>query len=154
MGEKGKILIKTKRKKYINIRFASDFKFENFESHRGFENTLAVAQEKVPQIEELETNLMFSDMIDSANLDIDEKVLLNFYMQRDNIDSSWNTKYIEYHKEKFGNKITKQAVYNRLFRLQRKIWNVYTKKFNIPFYDNRFRFINNSNTRKSQNTNK
>jgi hypothetical protein len=150
MGEKGKIIIKTKRKKYIKIKFASELKSASKDDRCGFENVLAVAQESVSELEELETNSVFSEIIASANLDADEKVLLNLYMQRDNIQNNWNLKYFEYHKLKFGKSITKQAIYNKLFKTQRKIWSIYTKKFNLPYQDDRLRFLNNSNTRKSK----
>lgn len=144
-----KINLKRQRKKYKHFIFATDI----VDSKRTNFFDLAT-DKKVKSVEEIaidkEHDHTIAEIFMKANLDEDELYVIKSYMERDNLNTTWNSDCIEYFKNKYNRSFSKQAIHNKLFKIQRKLWCIYSKKQNLPIYDKNLLFLHNASTRNAE----
>lgn len=130
--------LKTKRRKNFCIN-ESDI----FGNKKNKLNMESMAFEKINYDESLEheeakdcINKLFLE----SDLTQDEIYLMNQYMRRDIDSPTWNAKYRENFEKINGKKISKQGVFCKLAKIQRKMWATYSKIKNVPFFDRSNKF--------------
>jgi len=148
-SEGHKLHVKRQRKKYKHFISVSDIvadKKNNF-----FD--LAADHSYVSADEHLmnkEHDMVISQVFTEANLDEDERFIIKSYMGRDNLNVTWNSDCIEFYKSKYNRSISKQAIHNKLFKIQRKLWAIYSKKCDLNFFDKSLLFLHNASTRNAE----
>lgn len=81
-----------------------------------------------------------SKLFSESNLTKDEMLLINKYMHRDIDSPSWNAEYREIFEQNNGRKISKQGVFCKLAKIQRKMWATYSKIRKVPMFDSSNKF--------------
>ena len=144
-GENSKIYISQNRKRKLYAKNYTDISKQDLNYH--FQN-LAVSKLD-DSLEQAESVKIIKDIISKIKMDEDDMTLFSVFIERDSLDKNWNKKYMNYFIDKYNKTITKQAIYNKLFKIQKKIWVEYAKNFGIPTDNFNYIFLNNSATRQS-----
>ena len=148
-SEGHKVNLKRHRKKYKHFISVTDIvadKKNNFFELSADQDALPAHQHLINKEHENVVAQVFAE----ANLDEDECFIIKSYMQRDNLNLSWNADCIEFFKSKYNRSLRKQAIHNKLFKIQRKLWVIYSKKYGLTFYDKNLLFLHNASTRNAE----
>ena len=146
-GEGSKIILRKNRKKNKITALASEICSEKGREDKIMSSAVSREVSGIEKVIESENSEIINNILHQVNLDADEKYLISNYMMRDQIDNNWNNKYLEYYKSKYNKSISKQAVHNKLFKIQRKLWQIYCDKTKTKLNDSRYLFLNNAATR-------
>lgn len=87
-----------------------------------------------------EAQQCLNEILNNSDLDDDETFLIQRYMRR-NIDAlNWNAEFRDRFEKIYSKKISKQGVFCKLAKAQRKMWSTYSRLKKLPLFDKTNKF--------------
>lgn len=138
VGTKYKMAMRMKKKKGLQFTATDMSKSESKPFRIGEVPGASVNYDQ--NFESQEAELQKDQIIYKSGLTDDEIYLVKLYMTRNTDNPKWNQVYRNYHINKTGKSISKQGVFVKLYKAQKKMWFTFTEITKRPFFDTKNKF--------------